>query len=421
MKVAGVSIDSSVLGISVAEKRFGFIKPVTSEEIRLPLSENERATTIKEIFAGLKEKYGTNSIVIGLNFNIFSHNIFEMPLVSKADMKNALLYELEKYLPLPPEEYLYGFFIVEKDNVLHKAKVSVLSVRKERLNGILKALKESGLSLSGVRCSLIEAINEFAQSEKVRDCLFVYATDDTYQIAGFKERIPVMLKAVPKTKDLKSELTKLSGDFAGLIYMAGDYDHDLLYKIDARTFPFSVSNAVALSVLRKPSFNLDFTPQELISEKKDYYPYAIGLMATFAVVLMFFTSIYSYYKDYYALHDVEKRIDEIKGRTSGLFETKKKMETIYEKRRFLHDFQFGKNQNIRVITELSSILPKDTWLISMSVDDKGKVEIEGLSKRASSIIEPLNKSNFFTKVEFISPIVSQDGQERFSIRMEIAE
>ena len=96
------------------------------------------------------------------------------------------------------------------------------------------------------------------------------------------------------------------------------------------------------------------------------------------------------------------------------------METIYEKRKLLHEFQGKRNLNIKVLTELSRVLPKDVWLTGMSVDEKGKVDMEGFAKRAAGIIEPLSKSKLFRKIEFVSPIISQDGQEKFSIRLELA-
>lgn len=416
LRVAGVSLEDPFLRISIIDRRFGIIKPVKSEDIKLPLSQQERLSVIRETFKRLKEKYKTEGIATGLNFNNFTHHIIDMPLLSNTDMRNALLYELEKYLPLPPEEYIFDFFITKK--VQNKSKVLVLSIKKDRLDGILSAVKDLGLNLIAIRCSFIEAINEFVISSRINNAVFVYAAEDSYHVVVLKEQVPVLLRTVLKGKDIISELGRLGEQISGSsIYVSGSPEPHMLDKLNAKTFSLSLPNAVALSAIKRRGFKLNFMPAELLPKKKDYYPYAMGALTVLTVVLLFFNAVYSYYKDYAAMRDIEKRIEQIKGQASGLLEIKRKMESIYEKKKFLYEFQRKRNLNIKVLTELSRILPKDAWLTAMSVDEKGKIEIEGFAKRAAGIIEPLSKSELFTKVEFVSPIVSQDGQERFSIRV----
>ncbi|TAL26520.1 MAG: hypothetical protein EPN94_03075 [Nitrospirae bacterium] len=418
MRIAGVSLEDSFLRISITDKKIGIIKPVKSEDIKLPVSEQERSLAIRETFRKLKEEYKAGNVVIGLNLSNFSHNFIDLPSLSKADMRNAILFELEKYLPLPPEEYIYDFSVIEK--MQNKMRTLVLSIRKDRVNELLTVVRDSGLGLAGIRCSFIEALNEFIASDNIKDAVFIYAAEASYYLAALKGQRPVLFKTVPKGKSAAAELEGLAASAGGDIYISGHPDPEVLNKLNAKTLALSPANAIALSALKKSKVEMNFMPAGLLPEKKDYYPYAIAAMTALAVVIFFFTEIYSYYKDYAALHAVEKKIEQIKSAASGPLETRKKMETIYEKRKLLHEFQGKRNLNIKALTELSRFLPKDTWLVSMSVDEKGKVDIEGFAKRASGIIEPLSKSKFFKKVEFVSPIISQDGQERFSIRMEIA-
>jgi len=418
LRIAGVSLEDSFLSVSIVDKKIGIIKPVKSEDVKLPLSEQERSSVFKETFRRLKEDYKADSLVIGLNFSSFSHNFIDMPSLSKADMKNAILYELEKYLPLPPEEYTYDFLVISKTQ--NRMRTLVLSIRKDKLNGLFGAAGDSGLELAGVRCSFIEGLNEFIASGKVKDAVFIYAAEAAYYLAELKGQMPVLFKAVPKGKDAASELENIAASIGGDIYISGHPDPDVLNKLNAKTFALSPANAIALSALKKSKVEMNFLPAGLLPEKKDYYPYAIGAMTALAVAIFFFTEIYSYYKDYSALSNTEKKIEQIKNRASGPLETRKKMETIYEKRKLLHEFQGKRNLNIKVLTELSRVLPKDVWLTGMSVDEKGKVDMEGFAKRAAGIIEPLSKSKLFRKIEFVSPIISQDGQEKFSIRLELA-
>ncbi len=71
------------------------------------------------------------------------------------------------------------------------------------------------------------------------------------------------------------------------------------------------------------------------------------------------------------------------------------------------------------MSELSEVLPKDSWLINIAVDDKGKVEIEGFTRKTSSVIAALEKSKAFKNVAFSAPILARDGEERFALTMEV--
>ena len=73
-----------------------------------------------------------------------------------------------------------------------------------------------------------------------------------------------------------------------------------------------------------------------------------------------------------------------------------------------------------MLAELSRVLPKDVWLTGMSVDEKGKVDMEGFAKELQALWSLSANRNFSEKVEFVSPILPQDGQKKFSIRLEIA-
>lgn len=76
---------------------------------------------------------------------------------------------------------------------------------------------------------------------------------------------------------------------------------------------------------------------------------------------------------------------------------------------------------VEVLSELTGLLPKDTWLNSFQYA-KRKIQIQGLSASASALIGILEESPYFKQVSFISPVIPdrQSGQDRFQIAMEVA-
>ncbi len=418
-RVIGVSFDNGSLHASIVDRRLRFVRPLKSDDWQLPEVHEKRQEFIGEIFTKLKRDYSPNGIVIGLPSRHFSHHIIELPLTRKVDIKNALHYELEKYLPLPVDEYIFDFAIISKTS--DRTKVLVLSIKRDVLKSFIDIAFNAGLDILSIRCSVLEAVNNFLLNNRGKNltCLFIYAGEGFYDIVGLKDSLPVLLKTVHKEKNITLEIERLLSSFPDGVYISGNTDLSALEKIDIKTYPLSLSNAIAMTSFKKQPFSLNFLPAEFSKKKTDYYPYLLGGTAAVTVLLFLLTPAVSYYKGYRTLKLIENRINAIKRQASGLLESKKRLESIQTNRKFLYDFKARGNLPIRVIGELSNILPGETWIINLAIDDKGKIEIEGFTKRTSELVLSLENSKIFKNVSFSAPIIAKEGEERFSLKMEI--
>ena len=74
----------------------------------------------------------------------------------------------------------------------------------------------------------------------------------------------------------------------------------------------------------------------------------------------------------------------------------------------------------RILNELTQLLPDNTWLRHFKFQ-QGKIQIQGQSGAASSLIETLENSPLFKNVRFISPLTQdkRTGLERFRISMDV--
>ena len=68
-----------------------------------------------------------------------------------------------------------------------------------------------------------------------------------------------------------------------------------------------------------------------------------------------------------------------------------------------------------VMRELTDLLPNDTWLTTLSLDQKG-VEVTGQAAAASTLIPLLENSSRLERVEFSSPVTRGRDKEQFRIR-----
>jgi Tfp pilus assembly protein PilN len=73
-----------------------------------------------------------------------------------------------------------------------------------------------------------------------------------------------------------------------------------------------------------------------------------------------------------------------------------------------------------ILKELTITLPKTDWISRFKVSDSG-ITIEGYAESATRLLQKLEASRYFKKVEFISPTFRDTrlNMERFSMKMEI--
>ena len=422
-KILGVNIDSGSLSASLIDAKFRSVKHIKSERTALPENKEERSSVIAALLTRWQKEQMPAGVVIGLPLQNFSWRTIEMPSMKSADMKKALFFELEKYLPLPVDEYVYDFFVIGRVKTAPTmVKILIFSVKKEILNGLLKIVKESGMEILSVRCSTLDILCGVmdVSGEKNLQGIFVNATDDAYEVAGLLNSMPVYMKKVSNAKpsDLEEELEKLAARHPAQLYITGSVDQSAIARFNSRKFQLPTPDLLASSYVKKTYLNLNFLPYEFIKQKKDYYPYGIGGLAAAALLVFLLTGTVVYYKDRSALKNAESKIAAIKSKASGVMEAEKKLDILRNERSVLLDFQNRSNLSVKVLSTLSKILPTDTWLISISIDDKGKVEMEGFAAKTADLVVALEKSKTFRNVSFSAPIISKGKEERFAIKME---
>jgi Tfp pilus assembly protein PilN len=419
LKVAGLSIEDSRIRASIVSKGIGPAKSLATDELTLPPNPEERNTVFKDALEKWKDSYGISGVVVGFGLSHFSHRTVELPVRSSEDIKNALVFEMEKYLPLEPDQYSLDFHTIESTK--EGSNNIVLAIRKEKLRWIFDCLTEAGLKLLGAKCTALEAANELVSTVNISDALMVYPLDEAYQIVGLRGSNPELLRVAKTREEASAGIEKLLGSYGKALYVAGEKSAMEFDRFNPRTLPVNAANLVAATVTGRRQIKTDFAPEEFIAPKKDYYPYTLVLLCAACVAIFFSTTVLAYIKDYRALKLVTSRIEELRTETREVIESERKVSAAQENYRFLLKFKSGKNMKIRILVELSGILPRNAWLTSLSADEQGKLEIEGFADKAADIITPLENSPLLKDVEFSSPVTVKEGLERFSLKMQVEQ
>jgi Tfp pilus assembly protein PilN len=419
LKVAGLSIEGSKIRASIVSKGIGPAKSLATDELTLPSDPEERNTAFKEALERWKGSYGISGVVVGFGLSHFSHRIVELPVRLKDDIRNALVFEMEKYLPLEPDQYSLDFHTLEYFK--EGSKNIVLATRKEKLRWIFDCLTETGLKFLGAKCTALEAANELISAINVSDALMVYPAESVYQIVGLRGSNPELLKVAKTREEATADIETLLESYGSILYVAGEKSAMEFDRFNPRSLPINAAYLMAATVSGRKQIKTDFMPDEFTTPKKDYYPYALVLICAACVAIFFSTTVLAYIKDYRALKLVNSRIEELRTETREVIESERKVSAAQENLRFLVKFRSGKNVKIRILSELSKILPRSAWLTSISTDEQGKVEIEGFADKAADIIPPLENSPLFKDVEFSSPVIVKEGLERFSLKMQVEQ
>ncbi|MDA8432198.1 MAG: pilus assembly protein PilM [Nitrospiraceae bacterium] len=418
-KIAGVNFGLDMLGLELVESGLTAKKTVKSEGLALPVAKEERADFISGALTRWKKEYGPDGAVIGLPLQRFSHQLIEMPAMKRNDLKKALMFELEKYLPLPVDEYLFDF--VTGPVEAGRTKALVLSIRKEAVREATNMATAAGIPVLSVRCSALIALRSLLDlsGQKSVSGLFVNATGSGYEVVGMKNSIPLYLKGFPKGTDISRELERLTALYPGQVYFMGNIGQPAAERFGARKFQAVTPGALAFTAGGKQELMPEFLPEDLARTAADPYPWLIGGLAAASLVVFLLTGATAYYKEWNALRAVEAKRSAVHARAAGLLTERKKLDVLRDDRKTLRDFRGKSNLAIRALSELSGALPQEAWLINLSVDDKGKVEIEGFTGKTSAVITALEKAKVFTNVAFSAPILAREGEERFALRMEV--
>jgi type IV pilus assembly protein PilM len=152
----GLDISDLSLKIVKLKKRGKFFKLVSFGEEKIKpgiikggeiKDEKELAEIIKSALKKVKGKrIKTNYVIASLPEEKAFLQVIQMPTMSEEDLKSAVIYEAENYIPLPIEEvYLDSQIVLPLQNHLNHLDVLIAALPKTTVEPYLSSLKLAGL------------------------------------------------------------------------------------------------------------------------------------------------------------------------------------------------------------------------------------------------------------------------------------
>ncbi|MFH1643051.1 MAG: type IV pilus assembly protein PilM [Patescibacteria group bacterium] len=151
------ALDISNLSLKIAKlkKKRGYLELESFGELKIKKGiisngeikeEDDLIEAIKNVVNGVKgKKLKTKYVACSLPEEKSFLEIIKMPLMSREDLKSAILFEVENYIPLPIEDVYLDFEIINKDIRKKEMEVLLAALPKKTVDLYINCLKKAGL------------------------------------------------------------------------------------------------------------------------------------------------------------------------------------------------------------------------------------------------------------------------------------
>jgi len=376
----------------------------------------------------------------------------EFPIAVKADLSNAVLYELDRLTPISSENALYDFSILkEKDGLIH---ILLVVARADLVNRYIEALSKKGISVKRVTVNLscINALLNYI--DKGANTVFAEIGKNGYEgglitdgsiVSGFTGRFYAEDKeewADAVTNEIRPLIASHGGQAPSVRIIADYKDGHALFPEQKLSMP--VQNMQDMNIKLRFSNNrqnIKDAPRTAIGgvleslwtkgwkpnllgrgiNKESGVPVAVTAFLLLSLIVMgIFWYITPLRMEKQELREIDRQMMLMKDEIVKIQKIIKEVDLISGEISAIGGFKYNNPMALAVLKELTTVLPKTVWLTRVHIAGR-IVEIEGYAGNATEILPILEASPFFEKVEFASATTRDANMkaDRFSLKMEL--
>ena len=373
----------------------------------------------------------------------------ELPITVKDNLADVIGYELDRLTPFSPENAYYDFKVLSETE--EKLNIVVTVARADLIDGYLDAVKDEGLSIENVTVNL-SSLSTFCAFMDGSSSFVCLEADALGYEGGLVQDNVLSLSFWGNFSEIdgKSKADAVASTLNHLLGEAKKQGHlPIIVHSADETFNAAFKQRMDSSVrvlrdaemkLRFPSRGSVFSGKAIGSVLESLWPKASGLnllrkgrkgnlKKDVAITVILIVTLLAAWVPYITLplQREEKRLDEInrqitlrKEEVKKVEALRKEVEALNDETNAIRDFKETKPMALAILKELTTTLPKDTWLTRTRIAET-TVELEGYAKSASEILPKLEQSKYLKKVEFAQPTIRDPRMEsdRFVIKMEL--
>lgn len=374
------------------------------------------------------------------------------PSAVKENIVDVISYELDRLTPFKQEDALYDFKTIGENG--NNLTVLLAAAKAEKISPYIDALRGQNIQVNKVAINLSAVGTLCHYMDKDGSFVFVKINEDGYEgalfVSGFmveaftgsfsendeKSKVDAIAASIKSFKDMVKaqdktphcmillndkttalkEMLKLKIDLP--VSILGETDLKVCIDGNLKDAPYAAIGGVLESIWPKAK-GLDLLKKGYTEKVKN--PKALTIILTCVIfvlgILYVLSPVQTEGKRLKEIdHQIAIRKDEIK----KVEAIKQNIDAIKTEISTINEFKEGKPPSLNILKELTAILPDIDWLTRLKISDNS-VNIEGYSESATRLLQKLEASKYFKKVEFVSPTFRDVrlNSERFNMKMEI--
>lgn len=372
----------------------------------------------------------------------------DLPAEAERQLRNVVGYQIDVLSLWPGAQVKWDCAVVARNPKREQIRVIVVLIEKARLDSYVQVLSSLGLKLHSLTLAAACLIPLLAESLP-ESALIACGRDGAVELIGLRRGRLCATRDVPlepgEDAGKRFEL-ELHGARAGLpvsdpagppMFRCGDVPEAIVQLIPESTLlpPLKLrwsmpakfdlgaqlsALAAALSGLeRKPAIPINLLPE---TERKGPAPWSrapLYALGSTAVLLALLAATHAWIEKRLYARALDRQINRLEPQAALVRQRSRQVNHLEERAGVLEGARAQTWQKLRLLGELTHLLPDTTWVQDVSFGE-GTIEMSGYSARAADLVKPLENSPYFTQVEFTSPItVDAQNKEIFRIRIHL--
>jgi Tfp pilus assembly PilM family ATPase/Tfp pilus assembly protein PilN len=441
-----------------------------SDEIRQYISKH--GINVNKVFVSIPDKWAITKFV----------DVPSMKGKGKGAIANLMRFEIERHIPFQIDDVAYDSLVMDEKDM--KYSMVFVAVQNEKIDFIKDFLEKLSLKSDAITISSFAVLNTIelsgvtaggwqeisgivrksdllgrkgetnislcigktnASISIIKDGLCTHLRSFLFDISQPSDVF--LIETAKYLAEIKSSLgierfhkLLLSGDISSLAELKSELNEKL--KIDVVTVDqisnFSGGlegieiNGILSSIgacfagLGIGTYKINLLPHKIDYEIKKIAPFATKIFLVLILILVIGIFTTEAVKQKQFLAEMEEALKKNEPRINAVEKLTSDIDSFKQRSDLLHNVI--KNElSLEILSELASILPKDSWITNLSyrgiVKDKkrtgSELVISGYAASSSTLIPLLEDSPFFEKVEFMGSIKKARDKEQFKLSARI--
>lgn len=369
------------------------------------------------------------------------------PRTVKENLRGALSYELEKYVPFSADDVCFDSQIIEEDKDAGKLRVLLAVIKKTDLEPCLQLSNRLETGFSGISIAPVAVANYFMHQhgDVAGPVMIIQVRDDAFDLIHIRDHTLVYARTVPIPEPegdifplVASHLEQAEKTFCAdeqqirfTIYgktdivslgerLAGLSRFERIDNPSPRALSLSGGDAVtavglALKGLQKVPVQLEFMPPDL-RRRPDRRGMILMLILGALLVASGFVWAGNHFMTRRAVSaHMNMEIQRLRAEADAVLKKEAEVDRMKAHLKYLAGLRPGNRFALDVLKELSERIPETAWLREFRLAGDA-VTLTGQADSASELIPLLEESLMFRDVKFLATIrKDRDGKEVFRI------